>query len=176
MDDAVVPSAVQEQKLERLISLYADVVLRICFVYLVDKTQAQDAMQDTFIKAWRYLVRPGAPAVDDEKSWLTRIAINVCHDYYRSKWFRHIDAARSIDDLPARYVSVLPEDHSLLVDVCSLPEKYKQVLLLYYYQDMTLQEIADALHTGCSTVHKRLHKAQQLLKGRLTGRDIDAGK
>ena len=105
-----------------------------------------------------------------------RIAINICHDYHRAKWLRNIDARKAIEDLPPRYIAVTPEDHNLLVDVSDLPEKYKQVLLLYYYPEMTLQETADILGISKSTVHKRLHEAQTLLKGRLTGRDIDAGE
>lgn len=176
MTSAVVPSAVYEQKLEQLISTYADAILRICFIYLSDMGQAEDAMQDTFLKAWKHLEQPDRQSITNEKAWLMRIAINICHDYHRTKWFRNIDARKAIEDLPPRYVAVAPEDHNLLVDVSELPEKYKQALLLYYYQEMTLQETADILGLSRSTVHKRLQKAQTLLKGRLTGRDIDAGK
>ena len=173
MDHAVVPSAVRERELEQWITQYADAILRTCFVYLHDVGQAEDAMQDTFLKAWKNMEQFEQRNDYTERTWLMRIAINVCHDYHRSRWFRHIDRTKTLDDLPARYGTVLPEDHSLLLDVYNLPEKYKRVILCYYYHEMTLQETAEALEISRSTVHKQLMKAQELLKGRLTGRDID---
>jgi RNA polymerase sigma-70 factor (ECF subfamily) len=74
-----------------------------------------------------------------------RIAVNVCRDYQRSKWFRHVDMSRVLTEIPVHFDEVLPEDRVLLMDIFRLPEKYKQVILLYYYQEMTLQEVADAL-------------------------------
>lgn len=162
-------SPAQAQRLEYLIDAYSDAILRTCFVYLADLSLAEDAMQDTFIRAWKHIDQLEGMA--HEKAWLMRIAINVCHDYHRSRWLKHIDARRSLEELPPRYVAVLPEDHDLLLEVCELPEKYKQVLLLYYYQELTLQETADSLHLSVSAVHKRLKKAQDMLRGRLTGRE-----
>lgn len=174
MENAVVPSVVREQKLEQWITQYADTILRMCYVYLRDVGQAEDAMQDTFLKAWKSPEQFEQRGGGTERTWLMRIAINVCHDYHRSRWFRHVDRTKTLEELPARYETVLPEDHSLLLEVCNLPEKYKRVILLYYYQEMTLQETADALIISRSAVHKQLMKAQELLKGKLTGRDIDA--
>ena len=168
MGNAAVPGAVQQ--LENWIAQYADAILRICFIYLRDISQAEDAMQDTFIKAWRHM---DAWKGGSEKAWLMRIAVNTCHDYHRSKWFRHIDMHKSLDELPPQMTAALQEDRELLSDVYNLPEKLKQAILLYYYQEMTLQEVADCLGVGRSTVHKRLKKAQQLLRGRLEGRDPD---
>lgn len=168
MQSAAVPGAVQ--RLEQWIAQYADAILRICFIYLQDIPQAEDAMQDTFIKAWQHMDSWDGK---NDKAWLMRIAINTCHDYHRSKWFRHIDMSRSLENLPPQMMAVLPEDHALLMDVYNLPEKLKQVILLYYYQEMTLQEVADCLGISRSAIHKRLQKAQQLLRGRLEGRDFD---
>lgn len=166
----------REERLEQWIAQYADAILRTCFIYLTDKTQAEDALQDTFLKAWQHMEQFESRDSCDVKSWLMRIAINTCHDYHRSKWFRHVDMTKQLNELTGRDVTVLPEDQSLLIDVSKLSEKYKQVVLLYFYQEMTLQEAAEALGLGCSTVHKRLKKAQELLKGRLTGRDLGHGE
>ena len=173
MDTAVVPSAVREQKLEQWITQYADAILRMCYIYLRDVGQAEDAMQDTFMKAWKSMDQFERRNDCTERTWLMRIAINACNDYRRSRWFRHVDRTRTLDSLPARYETVLPEDRSLLLDVYNLPEKYKRLILLHFYQEMTLRETAEALGISHSTAHKQLKKAQELLKGRLTGRDID---
>lgn len=168
MGNAAVPGETSRERLERWVDAYSDAILRMCYVYLRDRQQAEDAMQDTFLKAWRHMARLSDPA--GERAWLMRIAINTCHDYHRSRWFRHIDL-RSDPEEPAGGAS--PEDHALLADVYALPEKYKQVLLLYYYQEMTLEETAQSLRISRSAVHKRLVRARELLKGRLTGRDLD---
>lgn len=168
MGNAAVPGA--DRKLEEWIDRYADAILRVCFIYLRDTAQAEDAMQDTFIKAWRHI---GQWNGQGEKAWLMRIAVNTCHDYHRSKWFRHTDMTRALDELPMQTTAVLPEDYELLMDVYNLPEKEKQAILLYYYQELTLQETADCLGISRSAVHKRLTKAQGLLRGRLEGRNLD---
>lgn len=168
MGNAAVPGETQRERLERWVNTYSDAILRMCFVYLRDRQQAEDAMQDTFLKAWRHMARLSGP--EGERAWLMRIAINTCHDYHRSRWFRHIDLRGEMEALAG---SAPPEDHALIADVCALPEKYKQVLLLYYYQELTLEETAQALRISRSAAHKRLARARELLKGRLTGRDLD---
>ena len=107
--------------------------------------------------------------IANEKAWLLRIAINTCKDYRRSAWFRHIDRKQTLDELPPQLVSVEPEDHSLTMTVMDLPDRLKQVILLYYYQGLTLLETAEALDTSQSTVHRRLKKAEELLKVSLDG-------
>lgn len=102
-----------------------------------------------------------------------RIAVNTCHDYHRSKWYRHTDMTHALEELPPQMTAVLPRDHDLLLAVYDLPEKEKQAVLLYYYQEMTLQEAADCLRISKSAIHKRLEKAQRMLRGRLEGRDFD---
>lgn len=173
MDDADAPGALQAQRLENWISQYSDAILRMCFVYLRDTGLAEDALQETFLKAWKHMDQFRGSEDAGAKAWLMRIAVNICHDYHRSRWFRHTDRSRTPEDLPPGMVAVLPEDQALLTDVYNLPEKEKQVILLYYYQELTLQETADALGLSRSAAHKRLAKARRLLRGRLTGRDSD---
>ena len=163
----------QEQRLERWMRTYGNAVLRMCFVYLADASQAEDAMQDTFLRAWHSMQQFEGRNGCSEKTWLMRIAMNVCRDYRRSRWFRHIDLSRALDELPVHLTAVLPEDRLLMLDILRLPARYKHVLLLYYYQNMTLEEIAETLQMSRSTVHHRLKKAEVLLKTTLTGGDID---
>jgi len=162
-----------KQLLAQWIARYSDVILRTSYVYLHDIGQAEDAMQETFLKAYQCINKQTQGEILSEKAWLLRIAINVCHDYHRSRWFRYIDKTKSAEDIPRKPSDTLPQDHDLLEEIYHLPENAKQVLLLYYYQEMTLQETADVLAISRSAVHKRLLKAQKPLKGKLTGRDID---
>ena len=169
MNSAMPHTAAREQLLERWIQQYGDSVLRICFVYLADASQAEDAAQDTFIKAWLSMKQFEGRSGSSEKTWLMRIAINTCRDYHRSKWFRYVDSAKALEKLPPSMTAVLPEDRLLMPDILRLPEKYKQVILLYHYQHMTLAEVAEALGASPSTVQHRLKKAEASLKQTLTG-------
>ena len=169
MDHAEVPGMSREQRLSRWIDLYSDQILKTCFLYLSDHSQAEDATQDTWIKAWKHMDDFERKKIVNEKAWLLRIAINTCKDYRRTAWFRHIDRKQSLEALPTRLLSVEPKDETLTLLVMELPDKYKQVILLYYFQGLTMQETADALELSQSTVQRRLKQAEALLKSSLTG-------
>ena len=157
----------REQRLSRWIDLYSDTILKTCFLYLSDRQQAEDVLQDTWIKAWKHMEGIDLKRITNEKAWLLRIAINTCKDYRRTAWFRHVDTRKAIEDLPARLVSSEPEDRTLTLIVMDLPERYKQIILLHYFQGLTLQETADVLGQSASTAHRRLKKAEALLKDSL---------
>ncbi len=175
MSRAVAAETVREQRFMLWVETYSDAILRTCFVYLSNVQDAEDAMQDTFLKAWKAMEQFEERNGANEKTWLVKIAINVCHDYHRSKWFRKVDLQKALEDLPARYLSVEDADVSLTMDVMRLPEKLKQVILLHYYQELTLRETAEVLGIAASTVHSRLKNAEQHLKINLTG-GTDDGK
>ena len=169
MERAAVPGMIREQRLNRWIEDYSDPILRTCFLYLSDHGQAEDATQDTWIKAWKHMDDFEKKNIANEKAWLLRIAINTCKDYRRTAWFRHIDRKQSLEELPPQLLSVEPKDEALTLLVMELPDRYKQVILLYYFQGLTMQETADALELSQSTVQRRLKQAEALLKSSLTG-------
>lgn len=169
MDSNLAPGILREQRFTQWVQEYGDAILRTCFVYLSNYADAEDAMQDTFIKAWKHMGQYEQRNGANEKTWLIKIAINVCRDYHRSKWFRRVDTRKALEDLPPRFTSIDLDEMALTMEVMKLPEKLKQVTLLYYYHDMTLQEIAEALGIAASTAHRRLKKAEDALKIMLTG-------
>ena len=125
--------------LENALARWEKPILHLCFAYLGDTALAEDAVQETFFKAWKHYGRFRGEA--DEKTWLTRIAINHCKDQLKSAWFRNTDR--------------------------SLPPKLKEVTLLRWYQGMTLEEMTSVLRVPRSTVNYRLKKAKSMLKGEL---------
>ena len=169
MEHAAVPGDVRAQRLSAGIEAYSEAILRTCFVYLADRQLAEDAMQDTFLKAWKAMPQYEKSGVGQDKAWLMRIAINTCKDYRRGQWFRHVDIRSSLEDLPPRLLAVEMEDRTMTLSIAGLPDRLKQVILLYYYQNLTMRETAQALGVSPSTVMKRLAKAEALLKGSLTG-------
>lgn len=169
MEHAVVPGMTREEKLSQWVALYSDAILRTCFLYLSDQAQAEDALQDTWIKAWRYMGEYERKNILNEKAWLMRIAINICKDYRRTAWFRHMDRRRALEELPAHLMQTNAADPTLSITVMGLPDKYKQVILLYYYHGLTQRETAQALGISQSAVMRRLKNAQAMLKQSLTG-------
>ena len=167
MEQAAVPGLSREQILSRWIDLYSDPILRTCYLYLSDLHQAEDAMQETWIKAWKHMDDLERKGITNEKAWLLRIAINTCRDYRRTAWFRHVDRRAALDELPARLQMAETEDRTMSWIVMDLPERYKQIILLYFYQGLTMQETADALGLPLTTAHRRLRKAEALLKDAL---------
>lgn len=157
--------------LSEWIRTYEKDLLRLCCMYLRDVTLAEDAVQETFLKAYRHL--PSFHGDSSPKTWLVRIAINVCKDIRRRTWFRVSRESVALDTLciaaPEGSYEVRSE---LVAEIMRLPAMYKEVILLYYYEGFNQTEIAEALHVSVSTVHRRLEKAYSLLKIELKGGSI----
>lgn len=149
--------------IKRMIDKYGNSILRMCFLYLKDKHLAEDAIQDTFIKVYNNY--PKFKGKSNEKTWIIRIAINVCKNYLRKSWWKHIDISTALDSIPVYEDSY--KDDTLLIEVMKLSPKYKEVIILFYYQEMKIREIAEALQIPESTVSIRLRRARDILKSNL---------
>ena len=153
------------QALTRMVAEYQGALLRMCYLYLQDASAAQDAVQETCLKAYKgYEAFRGE---SQERTWLMSIAINVCRDMNRSAWLRHIDRRVTPEDVPLP----APQDEEALAlaeAIRRMPNRHRDVILLYFYQDMTIKEVAEALHAAPSTILKRLNQAKDKLKTLLT--------
>ena len=109
----------KEERIERMVLKYQSPLLKLCYAYLQDEEMAKDAVQETFMKAYRNLENFREEA--SEKTWLSRIAINACKDLRRSNWFRHVDRSISLDRLPEPVDPVEPKDESLTLEMIKLP-------------------------------------------------------
>ena len=151
--------------LESAIARWEKPVLHLCYAYLGDTALAEDAVQETFFRAWKNYGRFRGEA--GEKTWLMRIAMNYCKDLLRSAWFRNTDRSVSPDSLPEGSVPFEERDDTVTRAVMSLPPKLKEVTLLHWYQGMSLEEVSGVLRLPRSTVNYRLKKAKTMLKGEL---------
>ncbi|MBR1586649.1 MAG: sigma-70 family RNA polymerase sigma factor [Clostridia bacterium] len=148
--------------LEQAMAQWETSLLRLCFAYLHDASLAEDAVQETFLKAWKGCGRFRREA--EERTWLMRIAINTCKDMMKSAYFRHTDRSAGLDQLPEIACAFTPADDTVTRAVMNLPPRYREVVLLRWMQGLTGDETARALHLPRSTVYHRLKKAQRMLK------------
>lgn len=151
-----------ESTVTRLMDEHGNSILRLCALYLRDAGLAEDAAQETFLRAYRSLDRFRGDS--SPKTWLTRIAINVCKDLSRRRSHQPLVLERLPDETHAD----APFDDSVLSDVMALPEKYRAAILLRYYQELSVPEIAHALRITKNSVSVRLNRAREMLRLRLT--------
>ena len=157
----------EKPDINRLINSYSKNLMRLCYIYLKDYHLAEDAVQETFTKA--YLKYGTFKNLSSEKTWITKIAMNVCRNYLRKPSNKelldngYISLSYASDDKTT--ADFRDEDSIMLLNaVYSLPEIYKQVILLYYYQDLNTAEIAEILKQKEGTISVRLKRARDLLK------------
>lgn len=161
----------RQTRLTRLVEEHQGLLLRICYVKLADAELARDAVQETFLKACRALDTFRGDA--SERTWLIRIAVNTCRSMQRSGWHRHNDRRITPEDLPLAADVSRDEDVDLMCAIMALPEKLREVILLYYWQNMSVTEIARALKLGQSAVSGRLARARTKLRTLLEGRETE---
>ena len=172
MEEIKTNPSTYEETLIRLVDEYQEMLVRLCFVCLQDTELARDATQETFLKAYRGLSSFHGGC--SEKTWLSKIAINTCRSMKRTAWWRHIDRRVIPDDLPLAAEAACPEEEiDLMCAIMALPAKLKEVILLYYWQEMTVEEIAHALGLAHASVSGRLKRGREKLRDILEGRNLN---
>ncbi|MBQ7137635.1 MAG: sigma-70 family RNA polymerase sigma factor [Clostridia bacterium] len=157
--------AERRTSLTRMMTEHGDAIFRMCCLHLKDIHLAEDATQEAFLKAYRRMDTFRGECA--EATWLTGIAINVCRDFLRTAWLRRVDRSADISLLPECAQADEYQDPTVLNEVMRLPAKLREVILLRFYQGLTIQEAADALHIGASAVKSRQRRAGELLRQRL---------
>ena len=156
-------------EIERMVEQYGDCLLRLCCIYTGNLQSAEDALQETFIKAFQNIDKFRHQC--SEKTWLTTIAINVCRSCIRQEKIQtgHIQLMPDGTDSEqfADSASEIIYDDTVLREIHRLKPKYREVILMYYYQEMKSKEIASALGISESAVTVRLSRAREQLKTKL---------
>jgi RNA polymerase sigma factor (sigma-70 family) len=143
-----------------ILEKYADTVLRLCFVYLRNKTDAEDVFQNVFLKLCK--IKPVFNDDEHVKAWLITVASNECKNLLKSFWRKRVVC---IDKAVAQ---VKKRDNREMVSyIMLLPLKYRNVLYLHYFEDYKVSELALILKANQSTVKTRLKRGRELLKNEL---------
>ncbi len=165
MISVAVPDGIflSETELERLVDQYGDGLLRTCLLYLRDYGLAEDAVQETFRRAYRSWHQ--FEGRSSEKTWLTAIAINVCRTMLRSPWRRRVNGEEALELLRSEDPSM--PDPTVARAVMRLPKDQRVCIILFYVQEMKIREIAQALEVPQATVSSRLNRARKKLRAEL---------
>ncbi|MED1725361.1 sigma-70 family RNA polymerase sigma factor [Brevibacillus parabrevis] len=155
-----------EAAFEQIMQDYGTRILRLVTFLVKDHSLAEDITQEVFVKAYQHLPRfRGESSVH---TWLYRIAVNECKGYLRSWSFRHIfprSWIRKDGELSTESLVLHQEQRDQLVaEVLQLAPLYRQVIVLHYYADLSIKEVADVLRISEGTARTRLHRARQQLK------------
>ncbi len=152
------------EDLNRVMETYADMVRRICFVHLKNRHDSEDVFQNVYMK---YLLHENSfESPEHEKAWFARVTINACTD-----WLRYFSRRKWVP------LEVVDEEKEALDDsstelleiVLTLPEKYRNVIYLYYYEEYSAVEIARILGKKENTVYTWLSRAKDILRDRMGG-------
>ena len=158
-----------------IVERYADMVWRIALA----RTQREDDAQEVFQEVFLRLFQKEREFREEEhrKAWLIRVTINCCNSHFTAPWRKNID---SLDDA---IMSQIPDETTeecelgdgpdVYAEVLKLPQNMREVILLYYYEEMSIREISQVLQTSEVNVKKRLSRARQKLKLELADNDAE---
>ncbi|MBQ9984178.1 MAG: sigma-70 family RNA polymerase sigma factor [Lachnospiraceae bacterium] len=148
----------KEEQFARDYEVYVNDIYRLCFSFLKNQMDAEDAVQETFIKFYR--CRNIFCTEEHKKAWLVVAASNHCKDVLKHWWRKRIEFD-SGEEIVGESKDMVDE---MLELVMQLPDKYKTAVYLYYYEGYDSKQIAKLLNKPDSTIRTYLQKARKMLK------------
>ena len=142
----------------KLLDMYSATVYRLCYSRTGNKADSEDITQEVFL---RY-IRAGKKFKDEEhrKAWILKVTVNCINTFCTAAYNRH----RADLEEMGEPVGEMEEESDLLIAVRQLPEKYGQVIHLFYYEEMSVKEISEITGDKESTVKSQLTRGRQMLK------------
>lgn len=148
-----------EKYIGEIIEKYSNMLIRVCFTYMKNINDAEDLAHDAFLKLIEK--RPSFESEEHEKAWLIRVSINLCKNRLKTSWFR------KREPLHEGAYNFTPMESEVMSSVLELPAKYRSIILLYYFEEYSITEVAEILGKKKSTIGSQLHRARKLLKSKL---------
>ncbi len=160
--------------LEKVLEHYNKMVFRLAYSRTGNYHDANDVMQDVFL---RY-IKADKTYNDEEhrKAWFIRATVNCSKSFVTTAWNRHRSAGEIQDDLEGSVDSSLEKydtKNAVIEAVLALPEKYRTVVHLFYYEDLPVAKISEYTGISLSNVKTRLTRAREMLKETLKGVEFD---
>lgn len=157
-----------EQEVNRVIELYGDTVRRLCMIYLKNYADTEDIFQNVFLKYATSSIK--FENDEHEKAWFIRVTINKCKDLLKS-FFRNRTV--SLDDIVEKPEAIPSEYREVLEAVLSLPQKYRNVVYLHYYEGYSALQISHILGKNVNTVYTLLTRSKKMLREKLGGDEYE---
>lgn len=154
-----------QKEAEDIVNTYADMVYKFALSLAKNKDRADDIFQEVFLRYSKTL--PVFENDEHAKAWFFTVTRNYCRSYMTSAFFKHHVPLEI--DIPVE----ASEEHAIYFYVLKLPEKYRMVIHLFYYEQLTTKQIAHILHKKDATIRTWLKRARELLKTMMEGCDID---
>jgi RNA polymerase sigma-70 factor (ECF subfamily) len=158
--------------LERIMDEYGERLTKLSYNYVRDWGQAQEVVQDVFVICYKHLDE--YHHINSFKSWIYRVTINKCKDKLRSSLLKRFifnneifKNMNSMEPTPEDQVLKDKEAEFLSECVLSLPIKYREVIILFYYEELSIDEISSLLNMNPNTIKTRLKRSRDLLKNLL---------
>jgi RNA polymerase sigma-70 factor (ECF subfamily) len=155
--------------IESIMQQYSDMVYRLAYARTRNKADAEDLFQEVFLKCHK--ANQQFCSEEHCKAWLIRVTVNLSKNLLASAWQKRIVLKEDPSWNSEKDSASPPENDKgeVFYAVMKLPEKYRIVIHLYYYEDYSVSEIANILNRKDSTVKTQLFRARELLKQNLKG-------
>lgn len=155
--------------INNIIHQYSDMVYKLAYARTKNKADAEDLFQEVFLKCYKANLQFNSE--EHCKAWLIRVTVNLSKNFLTSAWKRRNTLTETpLWDLEKNNADLSEDDKSeVFYAVMKLPEKYRIVIHLHYYEDFSVIEIANILNRKESTVKTQLFRARKLLKQDLKG-------
>lgn len=158
---------------EAAIDRYADMVYRLALSQMKNRMDADDIFQEVFVRLVSHI--QGLESWEHVKAWLIRVTINCAKKHFDQYWNKNVDYTEDMERLEDEAAEFeVPEEHPVRAAVSRLPSKYRMVVHLYYYEELSIAEIAQLTGQKESTVKSQMHRAREMLKG-LLGKETGYG-
>jgi RNA polymerase sigma-70 factor, ECF subfamily len=179
-DSLYLERAYEEQRFTVLLDEYGEKLTRLAYTYVKDWGKAEDIVQDTFVSF--YEKQHHFRGECSLKNWLYKLTINRCKDYLKSSAYKRMVFGTILEkwiptsnSSPELKLISKSEYEELATHIMNLPIKYRECIIFYYQEELSVAEMSQMLHEKESTIKTRLHRARQMLKKALVaeGRDLN---
>ena len=149
-----------DRDFNRIVNTYSDMLLRICMHYTKNLHDAQDMVQSAFLRLLEN--ETVFDSSEHEKAWLIRVCINLCKDNLKSSWNKKVDSTDELEIKDSPYE--IKDESYILSHIRTLPAKQKAAIYLFYYEEMSVKEIAQAMGATQNTVLSWLRRGRKTLE------------
>lgn len=146
----------KEMQYRRLVEEFSDTVTRLCIVHTGNYADAEDCYQNVFFKLFKALDKGEIP---NPKAWIIKVTLNECRSVLRYRLRKN-----TVDLNEVTAAAEDSREHEMLDLVFRLPPKYRDVIYLHYYEELSVEEISEATKTNVNTVKSQLKRGREKLR------------